>query len=71
MRGCAAGHFECLIQIGEDVADILDANRQPHHLGRDARGSLLLRAQLLVRGRGRMDDERLGVADVGQQARRA
>ena len=34
--------------------------------GRDARGPLLLFGQLLVRGASRVDDQRLGVAHVGQ-----
>ena len=36
--------------------------------GRDAGGQLFFGGQLLVRGRSRMDHQRLGVSDIGQQA---
>ena len=46
---------------------MLETDRQPDQFRRDARGRLLLRRQLLVRRRRRMDDQRLGVAHVGEQ----
>ena len=64
----AVGGFDRLVEIGDDVADVLDAHREPHHFRRHAGGGLLLRRQLLVRGRGGVDHQRLGVADVRQQA---
>ena len=36
--------------------------------GGDARGELLVVGQLLVGGAGRVDDQALGVADVGEEA---
>jgi hypothetical protein len=40
-------------------------DRQADHVGPGAGGDLLLGAELAVRGRGGVDDERAGVADVG------
>ena len=63
----AVGSLDGLIEIGEDIANVLDADGEADQLGRDAGAGLLLDGELLVRGGGGMDDERLGVADVGQQ----
>src|SRR4051812_33197437 len=43
---------------------MLDPHREPDQAGGDAGGSLLLRAQLAVRRRGRVDDQAPDVADV-------
>ncbi len=32
---------QCLFQIADNILDILDADRQPHHLGTGARSNLL------------------------------
>ena len=56
-----------LIEIGEDVADILDADGESDQLGGHAGAGLLLDGKLLVRGGRGMDDQRLGIADIGQQ----
>ena len=55
-----------LFQIGDDVVDILDADRQAHHFGSGARLLQLLGRQLAVGRRGRMDDERARVAEIGE-----
>lgn len=55
-----------LVEVLEDVVDVLQAHRQPHQLRRHAGLRLLLGGKLLVRRAGRMDHQRLGVADVGQ-----
>src|SRR5262249_6630032 len=55
-----------LLQIGDDVFLVLEPDRQPHHVGAGTGLRLLLVRQLLVRGRGRMDDQRARVADVGE-----
>ena len=62
------GRVEGLGQVGDEVVDVLQADRQADEVIGDAGRSLLLGLQLRVRGRGGVDDERLGVADVGQQA---
>ena len=55
-----------LVDIGNNILHILDADRKPDEIGGDAGGNLLLLAQLLV-GRGsRMNDQRFGIADIGQ-----
>ena len=50
------------------VVDVLEADRQADEVRRDSGRDLLLGLELRVGGRGRMDDQRLRVADVGQQA---
>ena len=45
---------------------MLDADRQADHRLADAAGRQLLRRELGVGGRGRVDGQRLGVPDVGQ-----
>ena len=46
--------------------DVLDADREAHHLRAGAGLRLLLIRELAVRGRGRMDDQRARVADIGE-----
>jgi len=53
----AAGELQCLVQIGEDVVDVLDADAQADAAGGDARGQLFRRRHLPVGGRGRMAGE--------------
>ena len=67
-RCCPAATGQGLLEIGDDVPDILNAYRQAHEIGRDSRSGLLLDRELLVRSRGRMDYQRLGVAYICQQA---
>ena len=55
-----------LIEIGDDVVDILDADRQAHHVGTGARLLQLLGRELAVGRRRRMDDERARVAEIGE-----
>src|ERR1700721_624512 len=55
-----------LIEVSDQVFLVLDADRQPHHIGGRARLDLGGVIQLAVSGRGRMNDQRTGVADVGQ-----
>src|SRR5690606_37315895 len=58
---------QCLVQVFDDVVHVLDADGQPDEIRGDARGPRLLFGQLLVRRAGRVNDQRLGVAQVGQQ----
>eukprot|EP00964_Phaeocystis_antarctica_P056353 scaffold33245_cov61-Phaeocystis_antarctica.AAC.5 len=58
-------------EVGLDVVEVLVAHRDAHHGRRHASGGLLLRGELLVRRRGRVDDERARVTDVGQVRRHA
>src|SRR5450756_1575523 len=65
-RGCGAaagGHR--LLDVGDDIFGRLDTDRETHEIVAHARLELLLRGELRVRGGRRMDDQRLGVADVG------
>uniref|UniRef100_A0A0N4ZJU5 NAD-specific glutamate dehydrogenase n=1 Tax=Parastrongyloides trichosuri TaxID=131310 RepID=A0A0N4ZJU5_PARTI len=55
-----------LLQIGDQVVDVLDADGQAHRVLGHARLLQFVRRQLAVGGRGRVADQRLGVADVDQ-----
>ena len=55
-----------LVEIGDDVVDVLDADRQADHVGRGACKLQLILRQLAVGGRGRVDDQRARVADIGE-----
>src|SRR4051812_24111254 len=57
---------ERLFQVGEQVVDVLDAERQPDRLLADARLVELGRRELPMRRRRRMRRQRLGVTDVDQ-----
>jgi hypothetical protein len=59
-------NLQRLVDIGNDIVHVLDADGKANEVGRHSTGDLLLLAQLLV-GRGsRMNDQRLGVTDIGQ-----
>src|SRR4051794_31165286 len=60
------GDAQRLREIVDDIACGLDADRQPHQLLADASGLELLGVHLLMRGRGGVDHQRLGVADIGE-----
>src|SRR5262249_38564582 len=57
-----------LCEVVDDVGRRLDADRQPHQLLADAGGLKLLGIHLLVRSASGMNDQGLGVADVGEMA---
>ena len=61
------GHFDGIVEVGENVAHVFDTDRQPHQLGSDPSVALLLDRKLGMGGGGGVDDQRFGVADVGQQ----
>ncbi len=61
------GDAERLVKVGQQIVDGLDANREPDEVRRDAGRELLLVVQLRVCGAGWMNNQRLGVADIGQQ----
>ena len=55
-----------LVQIIDQVVNALQADREADEIGRHACLLLLLGRQLGVRGAGRVDDERLGIAHIRQ-----
>src|SRR5690606_32912797 len=58
---------ERLVQIGDDVVHVLNADGQANQVGAHARGPLFFLGQLLVgRARG-VNDQRFGVTHVGQK----
>src|ERR1700688_4013256 len=69
---CMASGFlrntERLAEIVDDVGGGFDADRQSHQFLADAGGLELGGIHLLMGGRGGMNDQRLGVADIGQMA---
>src|SRR5919106_3301550 len=64
--GGAGGGAQRLVEVGDDVGRGLEANREPHDLRPGACLAQLLLVELAMRGRGRMDDQRARVADVGE-----
>ena len=62
------GGAEPGVEVGEDVVDRLEADRQAHELGLDAGGELLLGGELAVGGGGGVDGQAAHVADVGEVA---
>ena len=62
------GGAEAGVEVGLDVLDALQPDRQPHQARGHAGGQLLLAGELAVGGAGRVDDEAAHVADVGQVA---
>ena len=56
-----------LVQIGDDVVHVLDADGQPNQVRAHAGRPLFLVGQLLVGRARRMNDQRFGVTDVGQK----
>ena len=65
----AAGRLvERPVEVAADVVGVLDADGDADEVGADARADERLVVELLVRGRPGMDDERAGVADVGEVA---
>ena len=67
-RSAAGRGRQRLVEVGDEVVDVLEADRQPDEVVGHAGPILVLGAQLRVGRPGRVDDQRLGVADVGQQA---
>src|SRR5215472_11705440 len=55
-----------LIEIGDDVGGVLQADGQPHNVGAGAGGYALLVGELAVCGGRRVDDQAPHVADVGK-----
>src|SRR6266849_3693910 len=59
-------HLQRLIDVPEDIIERFQSDRQPNHLRRNTSGALLLFVELTMRRRCRMNDQRLGIADIGQ-----
>src|SRR3984957_19328137 len=59
---------ERLAEVVDDVGGGFDADRQPHQLLADIGGLELGGIHLLMGGRGGMNDQGLGIADIGQMA---
>ena len=55
-----------LFQIGQDVIDMLDANRQPHQIFANPSLGQFRRRQLAMSGGRRVAGQRFSVADVDQ-----
>src|SRR6185436_15841213 len=66
MTSAAAGGVERLVEIGDDVVRVLDADAEPDGLGPDAGLDLVGRRHLAMRRRGRMAGERLRVTEIDE-----
>lgn len=62
----AGSEAQRLIQVGDKVSLVLDANRKAHNFGSCAGCGQLLRTQLPMGCRSRMDDQGAGIADIGE-----
>ena len=58
------GLVERLQHVGNEVAGILQAHREPHQPGRDAERRFLVVGQALMRGRRRMGGDGFRIAEV-------
>ncbi len=59
---CCCG--EGLVEIGDDVVDVFNADAEPYRFGKNAGLALVFRRHLTMRGGRRMAGERLRIADV-------
>src|SRR5262249_39226514 len=57
---------EPLLEIPDQIVDGLGADRQPDRPGADAGGAQFVVVELTMSRAGWMDDEALGIADVGE-----
>ena len=57
---------EGLIEVGEDIVDVLDADAEPDHAGGDAGATLFLCRHLAMSGGSRMAGQRFGVAKIDE-----
>ena len=62
----ASDFGERLFQIRLEIGKILDADRQPHVIGRYAGRFLLVGSELAVSGARRMNGEGFRIADIGE-----
>ena len=63
----AVGHLNRTVEVGENVAHVLNANRQAYQLGGNPGIALLLNAKLRMGGGCGVDDQRFSVTDIRQQ----
>ena len=59
-RICESERPQRPVELGGDVVDVLEADGEADELRQDAAPAQILVGELRVRGRGRLDDERLG-----------
>jgi hypothetical protein len=57
---------QSLLEIGDDVVLVFQPNREANDVGPGASFDFLCVGELAMRGRGRMDDQRARVADIGE-----
>ena len=55
-----------LIEVGQKVVDMLDADRQTNHVRAHTGFLEFVRIELAVRGGGRVTGQRLGITDIDQ-----
>jgi hypothetical protein len=55
---------ERLVEVADQVFGVFEADREAHHVGAGAGGRALFVGELAVSGRGRVQDQGAGVADI-------
>src|ERR1700736_4674517 len=65
-RSPSRARLQRLIDVPEDIIERFQSDRQPNHFWRNTGGALLFFVELAMRRRRRMNDQRLGIADIGQ-----
>src|SRR6202158_6568308 len=65
-RSLSRARLQRLIDVPEEIIERFQSDRQPNHFRRNTSGALLFFVQLTMRRRRRMNDQRLGIADIGQ-----
>ena len=60
------GRLQGLVEVGDDVVGVLDADGNPDHLRLHPGLELLGKRELGMGRGGRVDDQRPGVQDVGK-----
>src|SRR5262245_55261250 len=63
---CFSRRRQTLLEIGDDVVLVLEPDRQAYDVGPSTGLDLLRVRELAVRGRGWVNDQRTGVADIGE-----
>src|SRR5689334_15676148 len=66
ITGLLLRSLNSLGKVPDQIVEIFDADGETDEVLRDSGGELLLVGELLVGGRGRVDDQALGVSEIGQ-----
>src|SRR5580698_470709 len=65
-RSPSPAHLQRLIDVPEDIIERFQSDRQPYHFRCNTGGALLFFVELAMRRRRWMNNQCLGIADIGQ-----